>query len=190
MKHTSSKLVRLYKDYREPLVTVARLYVRDRVVAEDIVADSFVKLHHAIDSLDDDANLEAYLTTIVKNQSLNYLKSIQIHQRAEEDLLNHQQRLVNEGIRSLSTLDPTQLFASEVQRLVSETLDGMDELTQRVFSESRYSGKTYKEIADELGIPARRVHTEMEKALRLLRVALADYLPAWLLALYLEHILK
>ena len=190
MKHASSKLVRLYEDYREPLVTVARLYVRDRGVAEDIVADSFVKLHHAMETLEDNVNLEAYLTTIVKNQCLNYLKSIRVHQRVEEDMLDHQQRLVSEGLRSLSTLDPEQLFASEVQRLVNDAMDMMDDLTKRVFSESRYSGKTYKEIAVELGIPPRKVHTEIEKALRLLRVALADYLPAWLLVLYLEHILK
>lgn len=190
MKYSSSKLVRLYEDYREPLVLVARLYVRDRMVAEDVVADSFVKLHHAIETLDEDANLEAYLTTIVKNQCLNYLKSIRVHQRAEENMLDHQQRLVNEGIRSLSSLDPEQLFASEVQHLVSDAMDQMDELTKKVFSESRYSGKTYKEIAAALGIPPRKVHTEIEKALRLLRVALADYLPAWLIVLYLEHLLK
>ena len=186
----SYKLTRLYNDYREPLVTVARLYVRDRMVAEDIVADSFVKLYHALPSLPEDTRVEAYLTTIVKNQCLNYLKSVKVHKAVEGDMKDHQQRLVDEGIRGLSALEPESLFASEVQRIVSETLGKMENLTQRVFAESRYSGKTYNEIADTLGIPPRKVHTEIEKALKLLRKALSDYLPAWLLTLYLEHIIK
>ena len=68
MTRDSKKFVALYNDYREPLVSIARLYVRDRMVAEDVVADSFVRLHHAMPTLPDDTNLEAYLTTIVKNQ--------------------------------------------------------------------------------------------------------------------------
>ena len=40
---TDHQLAKLYTEYNSRLVTVAQLYVRDRMVAEDIVADSFVK---------------------------------------------------------------------------------------------------------------------------------------------------
>ena len=190
MARESDILVRLYKDYREPLVTVARLFVRDRMAAEDLVADSFVRLYHVLPTLPEDTKYEAYLTAIVKNQCLNYLKSVKIHKNAEDEMQEHHQRLVAEGIRGLNSLVPEQLFASEVQRLVMEAIDKMEPVTRRVFLESRYSGKTYKEISAALGIPPRRVHTEIEKALRLIRVALTDYLPAALLILYLENLLK
>ena len=190
MTFDQTRFVRLYNDYREPLVSVARLYVRDRMVAEDVVADSFVRLHGAIESLPEDVNLEGYLTTIVKNQCLNYLKSAKVRLAARDSMMEHQQRLVSEGIRALSSLDPSQLFASEVQHIVSRTMEEMDEMTRRVFTESRYSGKSYKEIAAQLGLAPRTVHTELSKALQLLRKALSDYLPAWLLGLYLENLLK
>ena len=98
--------------------------------------------------------------------------------------------MVEASIRTLSALDPGQLFASEVQHLVFKAVGKMPELTRRVFFESRYGGKSYQEIADELGIPRRRVHTEMQKALSLLRLTLKDYLPAWLLVSYFHHLIN
>ena len=53
-------------------------------------------------------------------------------------------------------------------------------MTRRVFLLSRQEGRTYKEIADELGTLS-RVNFEIRRALELLREALKDYLPATLI---------
>lgn len=45
---TDHQLAKLYKEYNSRLVTVAQLYVRDRMVAEDLVADSFVRLNASV----------------------------------------------------------------------------------------------------------------------------------------------
>ena len=187
---TDVQFRQLYEEYSDRLVAVALLYVRELASAEDIVADSFVRLYHAAPTLAEDVRLEAYLLTIVKNQCLNYLKSQRNHQRIEDDMGDRRNRMVEASIRTLSALDPGQLFASEVQHLVFKAVGKMPELTRRVFFESRYGGKSYQEIADELGIPRRRVHTEMQKALSLLRLTLKDYLPAWLLVSYLHHLIN
>lgn len=187
---TDRQFKHLYEVFQDRLVLVARLYVREQSVAEDIVADSFIRLYRVAPTLPEDVKLEAYLTSIVKNQCLNYLKSVQTHQRVKGEMEAHYQRLAAASIRSLSTLDPSQIFASEVQRLIADAVVTMPELTRQVFFESRYNGKTYQEIADQLGISHRRVHGEMQKALSILRVALSDYLPAWLLAMYLNNLLK
>lgn len=176
---TDHQLAKLYKEYNSRLVTVARLYVRDRMVAEDIVADSFVKLNASVQDITDGMRVEAYLMTIVKNQCLNYLKQKETRSRVETEMM-----------RSLDTLEPEQLFTCELQRLVAQAVDSMPELTRRVFWESRYNDKTYQEIAEELGITHRRVHTEMQRALGVLREALKDYLPAALLVLYLQILVK
>ena len=176
---TDHQLSKLYKEYRDRLMTVARLYVRENAVAEDIVADSFVQLHSHIADIPSDMNIGAYLMTIVKNKCLNYLKQKETRSRIEAEML-----------RSLQTLEPSQIFSCELQRLVAQTVGLMPELTRRIFIESRYNEKTYQEIADELGLSHRRVHTEMQRALSLLRTALQDYLPAAILILYLENLVK
>lgn len=180
----------LYEDYKERLVTIATLYVRDRMAAEDIVADSFVRLYYALPTLSSDVKIAPYLVTIVKNQCLNHLKQIQTHQRVEGEMERRHERILHASILSLSALDPDQLFAEEVRRLVQETIAGMPELTRKVFFQSRQCGSTYQEIADTLGISSRRVHTEMQRALSILRKALKDYLPSWLVILYLNNLFK
>ena len=57
----------LYSEYRQRFVIIAKRYVRDRMVAEDIVADSFVSFWNNRSNIPSDANLPAYIMAIVKN---------------------------------------------------------------------------------------------------------------------------
>lgn len=175
----------LYNQYRQRFVIIARRYVRDRMIAEDIVADSFVAFWNSRDKLTSDTNLPAYILTIVKNNCLNWLRSQQIHFRIEEQLASAQSRMTDANIRSLNAMEPGQLFANDVQKIVSEAMLKMPQLTKEVFLMSRSSGMTYTEIAEELGISHRRVTSEMQTALSILRKALKDYMPAWMLTIYL-----
>lgn len=179
----------LYNQYRQRFVIIARRYVRDRMIAEDIVADSFVSFWNNRNNIPSDTNLPAYILTIVKNKSLNWLHAQQIHMRIENNIQTTQARLVDANIRSLESCDPERLFASEVQRIVKEATSRMPELTRIVFEKSRNEGKTYAEIAKECGISNRQVASEIQKALSILRKALKDYMPAFLLALYLNNLL-
>lgn len=179
----------LYNRYRQRFVIIARRYVRDRMVAEDIVADSFVSFWNNRANIPSEANLPAYILTIVKNNCLNWLHAQQIHMRIEQQLQTTQSRLIDSSIRSLESCDPERLFAVEVQRITADAMSKMPELTKMVFSKSRNEGKTYAEIAEECGISVRQVTSEIQKALAILRTALKDYMPAFLLALYLNNLL-
>ena len=175
----------LYNQYRQRFVLIAKRYVRDRMVAEDIVADSFVAFWNSRSKLTSETNLPAYILTIVKNNCLNWLRAQQIHFRIQDDIASVQSRLVDASIRSLTAMDPSNLFASDVQNIISEATSRMPELTREIFMLSRNAGMTYAEIAAELGISQRRVTSEMQAALSILRKALKDYIPAWLLTLHL-----
>ena len=180
---------RLYNQYRQRFVIIARRYVRDRMVAEDIVADSFVSFWNKKAEIPSDANLPAYILTIVKNNCLNWLHAQQIHLRIEQQLQTTQARLVEASIRSLEACEPERLFAGDVHNIVIKALTKMPELTRIVFMKSRDEGKTYAEIAKECGISQRQVATEIQKALAILRNALKDYIPAFMLAFYLNNLL-
>jgi len=180
---------RLYNQYRQRFVIIARRYVRDRMVAEDIVADSFVSFWNNRNSIPDDTNLPAYILTTVKNKSLNWLHAQQIHMRIENNIQSSQARIVEANIRSLESCDPERLFAAEVRNIVMEATATMPELTRIVFEKSRNEGKTYAEIAKECGISNRQVASEIQKALAILRNALKDYIPAFMLAFYLNNLL-
>ena len=109
--------------------------------------------------------------------------------RIEEQLQTRVARIYDSSIRSLEAYNPERLFAGEVHKIVAEAMMKMPELTRIVFAKSRSEGKTYAEIAQECGITHRQVTSEIQKALSILRNALKDYMPTWLLALYLNNLL-
>jgi len=187
---TDTEFNKLYKENAAQLHVFARRYVRDEAVAEDLIADSFVKLYHKRDSLPPDTSVEAYLFSIVRNSCLDHLKLQKIHARIEDRMADTAAQLQDFDIQSLTAMNPSKVFATEVQRLVWKAEREMPQLTRAVFHKSRDEGKTYQQIADALGITPRRVHTEIQRALEILRAALKDYLPSWLLAMYLSNLIK
>lgn len=172
-----SEFEHLYAQYHPRFVVIAQRYVRDAMVAEDLVTDSFVSFWESRERLAPDVNLAAYLLTIVKNKCLNWLHAQQLHLRVEKQLHSQQYRMISSNILSLEACNPSGLFAEEVVRMVGQALEKMPELTRRVFESNRFHDKTYAEIAEELGISQRRVTSEMQRALSLLRKELQDYLP-------------
>lgn len=171
------KFARLYDEYKSRLVAIARRYVREEMVAEDIVADSFASFWKKLDYLSEGTNHPAYLLTIVKNNCMNWLQAKQIHLRAEQQIHSLQARLTEHSIRSLNALDPDRLFAREVERIIVDTTAKMPELTRTVFLKSREKDMTYAQIAETSGISVRQVASEIQKALSLLRKELKDYSP-------------
>lgn len=172
----NSQFEYLYAQYRQRFVVIAKRYVRDSMVAEDIVAESFITFHKKWDSLPSDINIPAYILTIVKNSCLNYLYAQQLHFRLNQQAASDQARLNEANIRSLSACNPDKLFASEMHSLVVGAIRKMPDLTRIVFIKSREEGKTYDVIAEECGISYRRVTSEIQRALAILRQALKDYI--------------
>lgn len=185
----SAEFGKLYSQYHARFVVIARRYVRNKAIAEDLVMDSFATFWENRDgAVAAAANKPAYLFTIVKNKCLDWLKTQQLRMRIEQTLHTQQLRMTDASIRSLELCQPDELFADEVVRIVRRELAAMPELTRTVFEANRFLNKTYAEIAEELGIPPRRVTTEISKALVILRKALADYLPAHIIMLLLKDL--
>lgn len=182
---------RLYDEYRPRFVAFARGYVKDRLAAEDLVTDAFVYFWENRDRIDPrQGSMPAYVFTTLRHKCLNHLRNNLIRLRVRSEIEEHERRILNENIRSLELCNPRQLFRGEIERIVRENLDEMPELTRNVFTELRFQGRTYREVAERLGISERRVETELEKALAKLRRALQDYLPASVALLVIERLIE
>lgn len=64
----------------------------------------------------------------------------------------------------------------ELQSRIEEALNQLPEKRRQIFEMSRYEGKKYAEIAEELDISVKTVETQMSRTLKLLREALGPYL--------------
>lgn len=94
-------------------------------------------------------------------------------------------RLAQSSIESLSQDDLfDKLLGNEILDIFRAELDKMPARTREIFLASRVEHLTYAEIAERFGISVRRVTSEIQSALQLLRRALKDFLPLCLLFLF------
>lgn len=166
---------RLFGEYQQRFIRFAGTYVSDAATAEDIVMESFMAAWEKRDMLSASA-FPPYALTIVKNKCLNHLRSQGVRLRAAEDIHSHGARMLRTRISTLEACNPEELFSEEARRLVNETLDRLPEKTRAIFIRSRFDGKSYKEIAAEMDVTVKSVEFEVSKAMKILRVALKDYL--------------
>lgn len=136
--------------------------------AEDLVQQAFVKLWEQRAQLDVRHSIRAYLYKMVHHQALNRLR----HQRTR---LRHQTERLREPEASSDLPDP------ELQEHINQALQTLPPQCRQIFELSRFEELKYREIADMLQLSIKTVETQMGKALRLMRVHLADYLGILLL---------
>src|SRR5947209_19598967 len=66
---------------------------------------------------------------------------------------------------------------AELQQELHKAMNELAEQCRTIFQRSRFEKMKYKEIADELNISPKTVENQMSKALKILRVKLAHFLP-------------
>lgn len=161
----------LFRAWYTPLVRYAHSFADgDFDAAEDLVQESFAKLWTQRTTLDFQHSLKAYLYRMVHNQALNRLRAQRTHERFAGHQLRH---MANE--HEAPKDDP------ELQEHIETALNALPAQCRQVFGLSRFEELKYREIAEQLGISIKTVETHMGKALRILRLELAEYLTLILL---------
>ena len=171
----------LFERCRKPFTQFAYSYMRDWEVAEDIFSEAMVQYWMKRDELDVDTNPRAYILTLVKHLSLNYLRHQQVRITVEEELSQSMEREQAFRIRTLQDCDPQELFSEELQQLVRQTLQQLPEQTRLISFKSRLEGKRNGETAEAMGLSVKSVEYHITQALKALRKQLKDYLPLFLL---------
>ena len=80
------------------------------------------------------------------------------------------------NISSLKGCDPSELFTSEIEEIVNDTIKTLPNRTREIFYERYLEQKPYKTIAENFGISVKGVEFHISKSLNMLRKNLKDYL--------------
>ena len=173
----------LFMRYRDNFIAVARSYVRDEVVAEDIVAESFTNFWDSRSRIDIRTIPEAYILHMVKNRCLNYLRDkanwLRIRQQMHEDSY----KAIMAEIGVLGKDETGLIFQSDIAAIFNKLLATVPDSTRDIFLASRFGNLTYNEIADKYGISPRKVKREIQRVLGIMRISLKDYLPVMVILL-------
>lgn len=165
-----------YNTYYRRCFLFARSYVHDDWVAEDISSGALVKLWEMSQEKTID-NPKIILFTILRNKALDYLKHQSIKENTLSVLSEYGKRELEIRISTLEATNPDKIFASDIQRIIKETLAKLPEQTRKVFEMNRFQNLSKKEIGEELGISIKGVDYHISKALKCLKENLQDYFP-------------
>lgn len=166
----------IYNDYYKRCYLFAKSYVNDSMTAQDIASESLIALWQTMKK-EEVIHPLSLLLTILKNNSLNYLKSQERKTQAIETVSAVMQHDLNYRINSLTACDPQEIFSTEITTIIEQTLSSLSEQTRHIFESSRYEQRSVQEIADECGLSTKAVEYHITKSLKALRLALKDYMP-------------
>ncbi|MEI6411293.1 MAG: RNA polymerase sigma-70 factor [Bacteroidota bacterium] len=161
----------VFRRYYEPLCHYAAKFCDgDLDEAEDIVQQCFVKLWEKHAALDITWSIKSYLYKAVHNACLNRIRHQQTKNRYQQ--FNAGQLENNHSFQDESS--------AELRARLQEAMDNLPPQCRNIFELSRFEELKYREIAELLNISIKTVETQMGKALRVLRLQLADYLVTFL----------
>ncbi len=159
-------LKQLFDVYYDDLFHYGMKLVLNREIAEEIVQDIFISLWEKHKERDI-SSFRHYLFKAVKNRSINYLKrNIPSFDQIEDE------RIFNE---SYEATPYKEIANRELADIIENALEKLPKRCALVFSLSRNSDMSYKEIAEELNISVRTVENQIGIALKKLREMLSDY---------------
>lgn len=148
----------IFEHYGSFLYRVAYRYVRDRMTAEDLVVDSFLKIFEGAANFrfDNLRSFEAWMKRIVINESLMLLRK-----QANFNLMPESEAIevpVDDNI-----LDS--ISSDEIHQLIAELPDGY----RTVFNLFAIEGYSHKEIAEQLHINEGTSKSQLNHARKLLQ---------------------
>jgi len=155
----------VFKYYYSGLVVYADQIVKNTAVSEDIVQSVFMKLWETRHSLEI-RSFRSYFIQCVKNRCIDYLRSQEVknkfsHQHSDLPLVEMPEDLWTK---------------TDLNEIIHQAIDKLPPRCREIFIMSRIDNLKTAEIAEKLDLSGRTVETQISKALKILRVELADYL--------------
>lgn len=155
----------LYETYLPAMRDIVSYYINNSDVVWDVIHDGFIIAFTSIGTLNNGAKVEAWLTTIMKNLSLQYLKS--------------ESFLVNKPIPDIAVdanidetvYDRQNLTFEELNALIDKLPDGYG----KVFRLAVLEGLSHKEIGALLGIASHSSSSQLTRAKAMLRRLIVKY---------------
>lgn len=174
-KSVNEKFVEhIYDLYYWKAVNYANTFLRDIEISKEITQDAFISLWEKRDSLDLSKNVECYLLAAVRNKVFNLLRKRQRVAKSMGQEVSITDRL---NIIALNDSSSDKVISTELMQIINKTLKSMKPEISQTFLLCREEDLSYKEVAVRKNVSVKTVEYRISKALKIMRLALADYLP-------------
>jgi len=146
--------------------TRIHLFIKNILVshsdAEELTQEVFVKIWINRAKIDTNRPISTYVYTVAKNIVYDFLRKKLNQKKYIESAIK------NENIETNNI--EQNVFYSETLKLIHTLVDQLPDKRKRIFKLSRFEGKSYRQIAEELNISENTVDTQIRHALKHLRL--------------------
>jgi RNA polymerase sigma-70 factor, ECF subfamily len=148
----------LFDKYYRELCKLSFRYVGRVDVAEDLVQDVFINTWNKRHTLEYKGVIKPCLIRSVINISINYIKSKYARMNIEDEskLVNY-----NSEIQLQENIE-----GKELEQLLEIAITQLPDKCREIFSMSRLSGLSHKEIAEQLDISTKTIEAQISIALK------------------------
>lgn len=168
-----------YFDHYDKVYNYAFRYLRNEWEAENIAQEVYLSLWERIDYVLESDNLLPQLYLTARWKCLNVIRD-----RKYDNAHSASQIHTSSSIACLALKEQSSylLHQKEVQHLYHMAMESMPEDVRKTFLLSRESNLKYREIAQEMGISQKTVEFRINRAFKVLRRYLKDYIPVFILS--------
>jgi RNA polymerase sigma-70 factor, ECF subfamily len=163
----------LFRLYSKRLFLFAERMVRSREVAEDLVADVFVRIWERRAEWELRGSMKSYLYTATRNRALTHLEQQRVWDRAHRDARAEGRP---PGLGRPPPAADVALHDRELGEAIAAAIERLPERTREAFVLHRQHGLSYAEVAQTMGIAPRTVEVLIRRALKALRAHLGHLL--------------
>ncbi|RXK83611.1 RNA polymerase sigma factor [Filimonas effusa] len=157
---------KLFYQHWEKIFSIAVMYTKSEVLAEELVQDIFLKIWLHREKIQDQSNFQGYLFITARNHIYNKL-------RIKSQETEYRQELHAHFADSRAADDL--LILKQSQELIHQAVESLPPQQRKIFILSRYEGLTLEEIGAQMGISPLTARAHMRKALASLRSFLQQH---------------
>ncbi|MDR1153656.1 MAG: RNA polymerase sigma-70 factor [Bacteroidales bacterium] len=168
MKHSdNTDFEQLFRQYYSTLCGIARGYVRDIVIAEELVGDVFVRYWNNRPHTIIRTSLKDYLFTSVKNACIDYMRT-ERKRRRKLSYIDDDHNIVCATLADLGENPLDYLISVETEQRIINAIDELPERYRQTFVLCRLDEMSYDEAAQAMGISRNTIKSNLREALALL----------------------
>lgn len=162
---------KLYDLYYGKLYHYCLKFLKSEEATQEVLQEVFLKLWMVRQNIDPFQNFDAYIFTVARNQTLDYLKELSKNQKKKVQFL----AAVQGRHHSLRCQTDESLSFSEYMACSQQAINKLPSQRKLIFQLSRYDGLSHDEIANRLGISKNTVKVQMFRAMKAIKEHLKAY---------------
>jgi RNA polymerase sigma-70 factor (ECF subfamily) len=169
LKHPDSRdeaFTRLVSEYKERLYWHIRKIVIDHDDANDVVQNTFIKVHINIENFKENSSLYTWMYRIASNESLNFIKS-----KASKMGLKNQEWI--ESLADGLLADPY-FDGDEAAIILQKQVARLPEKQRIVFNMRYFDRMNYESISEILGTSIGALKSSFHHAVKKIKIRLND----------------